>query len=195
VSGNARNASGFTERVVATEKIAEERADDPRHERSRVLPNRDDRHRRHRFCGRSEEFADGDAGFYGGRPVDWFKERPQLLSGRFEVFTSYGLSDVTVFGEAFGAGIQKGVRCAADDGVLFRAFDILVGDSFVTYDLFATLCEDAGLPRVPEVWRGKPSLAVFDALLEQACTSSFRRSSPTCSRSAAPSGRQRWATA
>ena len=120
-----------------------------------------------RFGGRNEEFADGDAGFYGGRPVRWFKEQPLLLSRLFEVFTSYGFSDVTVFGEAFGAGIQKGVRYAADDGVLFRAFDVMVGENFVTYDLFAKRCEDAGLPRVPEVWRGEPSVAAFDALLEQ----------------------------
>ena len=27
-----------------------------------------------RFGGRNEEFADGDDGFYGGRPVRWFSE-------------------------------------------------------------------------------------------------------------------------
>ena len=120
-----------------------------------------------RFGVRNEELAPGDLGFYGGRPVRWFKDQPNLLMRMFEAFTSYGFTDVTVFGEAFGAGIQKGVRYAADDGVLFRAFDVMVGDNFVTYDLFASVCAESGLPRVPEVWRGEPSVAAFDALLEQ----------------------------
>lgn len=59
------------------------------------------------------------------------------------------------------------MRYVPGDDVQFRAFDIMVGDNFVTYDLFVQLCEEAGLPRVPEVWRGEPSVAAFDALLEQ----------------------------
>lgn len=120
-----------------------------------------------RFGGRNEEFEAGTDGFYGGRPVRWFRDRANLLQRMFEVFTSYGFTDVTVFGEAFGAGIQKGVRYVASDEVLFRAFDVMVGDNFVTYDIFVKVCEEAGLPRVPEVWRGEPSVTAFDALLEQ----------------------------
>jgi Rnl2 family RNA ligase len=120
-----------------------------------------------RFGGRNDEFDAGTDGFYGGRPVRWFRDRRVLLERMFEVFTSYGFSDITVFGEAFGAGIQKGVRYVASDEVLFRAFDLMVGDNFVTYDIFVKVCEEAGLPRVPEVWRGEPSVGAFDALLEQ----------------------------
>lgn len=123
-----------------------------------------------RFGGRNEEFAPGDDGFYGGRPVRWFRERPALLQRLFEVFSAHGFTEITLFGEALGAGIQKGVRYAVTDEVLFRAFDVMVGDNFVTYDLFAHLCDEAGLPRAPEVWRGEPSLAAFDALLEQPST-------------------------
>jgi Rnl2 family RNA ligase len=122
-----------------------------------------------RFGGRNEELAEGD-GFYGGRPVRWFKDRPALLQRMFDVLSSHGFSDVTVFGEAFGAGIQKGVRYASSDEILFRAFDVMVGDNFVTYDLFVTLCDQMQLPRVPEVWRGEPTLAALDALLEQGST-------------------------
>jgi hypothetical protein len=43
----------------------------------------------------------------------------------------------------------------------------MVGENFVTYDLFVELCDKMQLPRVPEVWRGEPSLANFDALLEK----------------------------
>lgn len=120
-----------------------------------------------RFGGRNEEFEPGDNGFYGGRPVLWFKSQPDLLHRMREVFTSYGFSDVTVYGEAFGAGIQKGVKYTVDDTVHFRAFDIRVGECFVSYDLFVSLCDSMGLVRVPEIWRGEPSLANFDALIEK----------------------------
>jgi hypothetical protein len=50
---------------------------------------------------------------------------------------------------------------------VFRAFDVCVGDNFVTYELFVEFCEEVGLPRVVEVWRGEPSLAAFDVLLEK----------------------------
>lgn len=123
------------------------------------------------FGGRNEEFGTGEnSSFYGGRPVRWFKDRPELLTTMIETFASYSFTEVTIFGEAFGAGIQKGVRYATDDQVLFRAFDIAVAGNFVTYDLFVELCDKMGLPRVPEIWKGEPSLANFDALLEKVST-------------------------
>ncbi|APR79611.1 RNA ligase, phage-associated [Minicystis rosea] len=127
-----------------------------------------------RYGGRNEIFAIGDDGFYGGKAVRWFKSRPALLQKMVEVFAAHGISDVAVYGEICGAGIQKGVRYAASDEALFRAFDIRVGECFVTYDLFVTLCDEAGLPRVPEIWRGEPSLAAFDALLEKPSTEGLR---------------------
>jgi Rnl2 family RNA ligase len=127
-----------------------------------------------RFGGRNEVFAPGDDGFYGGKAVRWFTSRPELVTKLMEVFASHGFSDVIVYGEICGAGIQKGVRYAPGDEALFRAFDIRVGESFVTYDLFVQLCDAAGLPRVPEIWRGEPSLAAFDALLEKPSTEGLR---------------------
>ena len=127
-----------------------------------------------RFGGRNEVFAPGDDGFYGGKAVRWFTSRPALLTRMREVFAAYGFSDVIVYGEICGAGIQKGVRYAPTDEALFRAFDLRVGDSFVTYDLFARICDEAGLPRVPEIWRGEPSLEAFDALLERSSTEGLR---------------------
>ena len=118
------------------------------------------------FGGRNEELG-GDSSFYGGRPIKWFTDEPGRLERMIETFGSYGFTDVTVFGEAFGAGIQKGVKYATDDRVLFRAFDIAVAENFLTYDLFVEVCDKAGLLRVPEVWRGAPSLGAFDALLEK----------------------------
>lgn len=120
-----------------------------------------------RFGGRNEVFPPGDAGFYGGRPVRWFRDRPELLERMWDFIRERGWGDVIVYGEACGAGIQKGVRYVEGDEALFRAFDVCVGDNLVTYDLFVEFCEVARLPRVCEVWRGEPSLAAFDALLER----------------------------
>lgn len=97
-----------------------------------------------------------------------FKAQTDLLTRMMEVIKSYGFSDVTVFGEAHGPGIKaKGVRYSNGQEPLFRAFDIMVAQNFVTYDLFCDLCCEMELPMVPEVWRGEPTQANFDALLEQ----------------------------
>jgi Rnl2 family RNA ligase len=120
-----------------------------------------------RFGGRNEIFAPGSDGFHGGRPVRWFRERPALLGRLAEVFAARGFGDVIVYGEVCGTSVQKGVRYAPDGEVFFRAFDVRVSGNFVTYDLFVELCEAAGLPRVPEIWRGEPSRAALDALLER----------------------------
>jgi Rnl2 family RNA ligase len=120
------------------------------------------------FGGRNEEFGTDDGGkFYSGRPVQWFKSQPELLEKMWSIFKERGYSDVVVYGEVCGAGIQKGVRYVTDREILFRAFDVRIGENFVTHNLFVEICDAVGLPRVPEVWRGEPSLAAFDALLEQ----------------------------
>lgn len=124
-----------------------------------------------RYGSRNDELGTGEGGsFYGGRPVRFFTDRPELLTAMMETFASYAFSDVTVFGEAFGAGVQKGVRYVTDDSILFRAFDIAVAENFLTYDLFVEICEKAGLPRVPEIWRGDPTVEALDALLEKVST-------------------------
>ena len=121
------------------------------------------------FGGRNEVFkSEKDfQKFYNKRPVDWFKRQPELLQGMYDLFRERGYSDVAVYGEICGGGIQKGVRYTQDREIIFRAFDIRIGENFVTNDLFVELCEAIGLPRVPEVWRGEPSLRAFDALLEK----------------------------
>jgi Rnl2 family RNA ligase len=104
-----------------------------------------------------------------GSMLNKFKAQTDLLNRMFEVLMiSYGFSEVTVFGEAYGPGIKaKGVKYATGQEPFFRAFDIMVAKNFVTYDLFVEICDKMGLPRVPEVWRGEPTQANFDALLEQ----------------------------
>lgn len=98
----------------------------------------------------------------------WFESRPELLTAMWEVIKSYGFSEVTVFGEAYGPGIQaKGIKYTLGSEMLFRAFDIMVGPNFLTYDLFCEVATKMGLPQVPLVWRGAPTIEAFDALLNR----------------------------
>ncbi len=125
--------------------------------------------------GRNEELNAGSASFYGGRPIAWWTSRPDLVLGLLNAFRRRGIDgDITVYGEACGTGIQKGVRYGAPGEVLFRAFDIRIEENFVSYDLFTELCDEAGLPRVPEMWRGEPTLEAFDALLEKTSAEAVR---------------------
>lgn len=103
------------------------------------------------------------------RAVELFKAQPKLLTSMWETIKQYGFSDATVFGEAYGPGIKaKGVRYSTGQEMLFRAFDIMIGQNFLTYDLFCEVTDKMQLPRVHEVWRGEPSQEAFDALLEKA---------------------------
>jgi Rnl2 family RNA ligase len=121
-----------------------------------------------RFGSRNEIFEVGDTGFHGGRPSAFFRANAPMVAKLIEVFASYGFSGgVVVYGEICGTSVQKGIKYAGDGEVIFRAFDIRVAGNFVTYDLFVELCEKTGLPRVPEIWRGEPSVEAFDALLEK----------------------------
>jgi Rnl2 family RNA ligase len=124
------------------------------------------------YGSRDLEYGVGDQKFPLGSVVNKFKAQTDLLNRMLEVLMiSYGFSEVTVFGEAYGPGIKaKGVRYSTGQEPLFRAFDIMVAQNFVTYDLFCEICDKIGLPRVHEVWRGEPTQANFDALLEKPST-------------------------
>src|SRR4051812_41325584 len=39
-----------------------------------------------RFGSRNDVFAEGDAGFYGGRPVRWFKDNASVVTKLIETF-------------------------------------------------------------------------------------------------------------
>ena len=62
-----------------------------------------------------------------------------------------------VYGEIFGAGIQKGVDYG---GKRFAAFDIWTGENFLDYDDFVALCDKFDIERCHEIARGN-----FDDLL------------------------------
>ena len=117
------------------------------------------------FGSRELEYKPGES-FPLGASVQYFKNHPNVLTSMWETLKSYGFSDVIIFGEAYGPGIKaKGVKYSNGTEVLFRAFDIMVAENFLTYDLFCEVVDKMGLPRVHEVWRGEPSREAFDALL------------------------------
>ena len=120
------------------------------------------------FGGRNDVFTtEQGQDFYGGRPMRWFAARRDLLERAWGLFQERGYYSVILYGEIAGPKVQKGVLYTTGDEVIFRAFDIRIGASLVTYSLFLEICDAIGLPHVPEVWRGEPSLAAFNALLEQ----------------------------
>lgn len=86
-------------------------------------------------------FADGS--FYSCQGV------VEALTPKILELSKYGVT--VVYGELFGGGIQKGVNYGAKR---FAAFDIVVGGSFVNYDVFAKLCDDHDIPRCVEIARG-----------------------------------------
>ena len=123
-----------------------------------------------RFGSREVEYIKGEP-FPLGVALRHFEERSDLLAKMWEVIKSYGFSEATVFGEAYGPGIKtKGIKYSDGQSMLFRSFDIMVGKNFLTYDLFCEVADKMGVPRVHEVWRGPPSLEAFDALLEKPST-------------------------
>lgn len=123
-----------------------------------------------RYGGRESEST--DPSFKVKKGLIWFKNRPGLLLNLLGVLQAYSYEDVTIYGETYGPGVisSKGTKYSNESDSLFRAFDIRVGDDFLEYSLFCEVADKASLPRVHEVWRGKPTKAAFDALLNTPST-------------------------
>ena len=91
----------------------------------------------------------------------WF---PWTLAGVSDLI--HALADrkhaaqIILFGEVYGGSIQSlhyGVPKGG--GLGFRAFDILVGGDYLTYDEFAACCGEFGVETAPLLYRGPFSLA------------------------------------
>lgn len=71
---------------------------------------------------------------------------------------------IFIFGEIYGAGLQKGYTYGHANHPNFRAFDIAVGDrntgKFLPYGSFMSLCEQFNIPTVPVLYDGKFSMSV-----------------------------------
>lgn len=75
------------------------------------------------------------------------------LVDRFhEVFTDIGIAPVCIYGEAYGAGIQKGGLYSPVKS--FAAFDVKVGDIWLDRSNTYNVVSKLGLKHVPIVMRG-----------------------------------------
>ena len=78
---------------------------------------------------------------------DGFGDKIAALSERM------GNQPIRVFGEIYGAGLQKGFDYGKKEHS-FAAFDIQVGYEFVPYEHFLILAAELGLPTVPLLYEG-----------------------------------------
>lgn len=69
---------------------------------------------------------------------------------------------IIVFGEYFGGGIQREIKYYDDKN--FRIFDIMVGGELKDYDWVRDFANILCIPVVPELYRGKPDIAVINDL-------------------------------
>ena len=63
--------------------------------------------------------------------------------------------EIILYGEVYGRSIQSlDYGIPKGQGLGFRAFDLLLNDKYVDYDRFCSLCDQYGVERVPEIYRG-----------------------------------------
>jgi hypothetical protein len=65
-----------------------------------------------------------------------------------------GSADVTLYGEGYGAKIQKGGGKYIPDGQDFILFDVRVGDWWLERDAVDQIADDLGIKSVPVIFRG-----------------------------------------
>ncbi len=74
-------------------------------------------------------------------------------------------ADIVVFGERFGAGVQKGYWYGLTAGTTsFRAFDITVNGAYLGFEEKNVLFERFGVPTVPVLYRGPFTFAKVEEL-------------------------------
>lgn len=71
--------------------------------------------------------------------------------------------DYIIYGEIYGAGIQKGMNYGSSKA--FCVFDIAMGEFLLPFDETKKICEEIGLPLVPIVFEGEPSKEIFKKLI------------------------------
>lgn len=93
----------------------------------------------------------------------WMPLTDPAVQAFFEYAKECGENVVILYGEIFGDGVQD-LKYGMERGQkVFRAFDMVIGDQFVNYDVFLQICEKTGVPSVPKLHRGpwSPSLLNF----------------------------------
>jgi len=86
---------------------------------------------------------------------------PQGLGTAFASEIPEGeLPDITLYGEGYGAKIQKRGGLYIPDGVGFILFDVRVGNIWLKYDAVRDIADKLGVPTVPRIGWGTLDAAV-----------------------------------
>jgi len=113
---------------------------------------------------------------FGGR-TDRAQMPPFLMARLEEIFTDTVLqsvfpdTDVVLYGEGFGARIQKGGGNYIPDGVDFILFDVLVGGYWLKRDALEDIADKLGIGVVPIIGIGNLQEAVD--IVKNGFTSTF----------------------
>ena len=106
---------------------------------------------------------DGHQVTFGGRtdraqiPADLVNRLNELFRGETnaQLFEQkFGEAEVTLYGEGYGAKIQKGGGLYKSDGVDFILFDVHIGGVWLTRDSVEDIARAFGIDAVPVVLRG-----------------------------------------
>lgn len=106
---------------------------------------------------------DGHTVRFGGRtenasiPVPLVNRLNELFGGETnaQIFEQkFGETEVILFGEGYGAKIQKGGGLYKSDGVDFILFDVMIGDLWIRRDGVEDIARCFGIQVVPIVLRG-----------------------------------------
>lgn len=110
-------------------------------------------------------FWDGESLLFGGRTKD--AQMPTFLLAKLqEIFTVekfkalFPETQMTLYGEGFGAKIQKGGGNYISNGVDFILFDVLVGDWWLRREDIEDVAKTLGIKVVP---------VIFEGTLDKAC--------------------------
>lgn len=112
---------------------------------------------------------DGHKVSFGGRtdnaqlPVPLYERLQELFGGDVgeQMFEQvFGEDEAILFGEGYGAKIQKGGGNYKADGVDFILFDVKVGNSYLQRENAEEIAKKFSLDIVPIVWRGTIQEAV-----------------------------------
>lgn len=105
--------------------------------------------------GRTTELSEANRGhgdFWG-----WVQKNSSWLAEAFK--RQFPESDVTVFGEFYGPGIQKGINYGNEKN--FIAFDVQIGDSLLDLDDMMNVVYDLGFITPPLVYCGRYDVEVM----------------------------------
>lgn len=109
---------------------------------------------------------DGSSVSFAGK-TDNSQIPPRLLKKLQEIFTEdlmnskfFGSGDICLYGEGYGAKIQKGGGNYIPDGVDFILFDIKVGNWWLKREDVISIADSMDIMVVPEIERGPLSVAI-----------------------------------